>query len=101
MLVPVTPPPMMTASAVKAMAGAYHAWPIPGAGPICVATLRCSVARDAQRTASTPRVAGSLAPRLARNLPQHRTGVALYPEPGHLGYGGQAVDVLHSVMETR
>src|SRR6266446_8230022 len=41
-------------------------------GPICFAILRYSVASDAQRTESTPRVAGSLVPRLARNLPQYR-----------------------------
>src|SRR5215469_2092805 len=44
-----------------------------GAASIRVAILRCSVARDAQRTGSTPRIPGSLAPRLARDLPQHQT----------------------------
>src|SRR5215469_16633651 len=43
-----------------------------GAAPIRVAILRCSVARDAQRTGSTPRIPGALAPRLARDLPQHQ-----------------------------
>jgi len=57
---------------------------------MCFAILRYSVARDAQRGSlpnfpdllasppvelarrSTPRVAGSLVPRLARNLPQYQ-----------------------------
>src|SRR5215469_14868019 len=47
---------------------------VAGAASIRVAILRCSVARDAQRTGSTPRIPGSLAPRLARDLPQHQTG---------------------------
>src|SRR5215468_3236286 len=43
-----------------------------GAAAICVAIPRCEGARNAQRTESTPRVAGALAPRLTRNLPQHQ-----------------------------
>src|SRR5262249_34748942 len=41
-----------------------------------VAILRYEGARNAQRTESTPRVAGALAPRLARNLSRHSVGPA-------------------------
>src|SRR5712692_10898156 len=42
--------------------------------PCTVLLPRYSVASDAQRTGSTPRVAGSLVPRLARNLTQYPAG---------------------------
>src|SRR5262252_382296 len=46
-------------------------WPRSSAVAIRFAILRCSVARDGRRTESTPPVAGSLSPRLARYLPPH------------------------------
>ena len=63
-----------------------------GTGPICVAILRYSVARDAQRTESTPRVAGSLVPRLARNLTQYPGQVTHYRQGGARPAGGPPVD---------
>src|SRR5215472_9627946 len=58
-----------------------------GAASIRVAILRCSVARDAQRTGSTPRIPGSLPPRLARDLPQHQTDAL--PFSVHFGSGAR------------
>src|SRR5215472_8671193 len=46
--------------------------------------LRCSVARDGQRTGSTPPVAGFLAPRLARNLARS-LAFQFAPHPSLLG----------------
>src|SRR5712691_13308112 len=49
--------------------------------PTRLALPRYSVASDAQRTGSTPRVAGSLVPRLARNLTQYRSKLTHYRGP--------------------